>query len=254
MNRIQNKVVLITGATSGIGRACAIAFANKGAKVIIVGRRHEQLLQLQDELVNAAKVYVKQLDVRDKSDVDEFFESLPSEFKSIDILVNNAGLARGLEHVVAGDIDDWEAMLNTNVHGLIYVTKAVLKGMYAQKRGHIINISSISAVHHYANGAVYCASKAAVHAFSRALREECIEKNIRISEIMPGMVNTEFSQVRFHGNIARANSVYDGFEPLIAEDIADLVIYTSNLPAHVNLAETLILPTAQANAHKTYRG
>jgi NADP-dependent 3-hydroxy acid dehydrogenase YdfG len=145
-------------------------------------------------------------------------------------------------------------MLDTNVYGLLYVTKAVLKGMYAQKSGHIINVSSISAIHHYANGAVYCASKAAVHAFSRALREECIEKNIKVSEIMPGMVNTEFSQVRFHGDITRANSVYDGFEPLVADDIADLVTYISNLPANVNLAETLILPTAQANAHKTYRG
>ena len=256
MNRLKDKIVLVTGATSGIGYATSVAFANEGAKLIIVGRRSEQLMKLNDDLVknHATKVYARELDVRDKSQVDEFFETLPSEFRSIDVLVNNAGLARGLEHVVDGASSDWESMIDTNISGLIYMTKSVLKVMYPRQSGQIINIGSVAGIDYYANGAVYCATKAAVHAFSRALREECVEKNIRVCEIMPGMVNTEFSQVRFHGDKERADSVYNNVEPLLASDIADLIIYTANLPSHVNLAETVILPTAQANAHKTYRG
>ena len=255
-NRLQNKIVLITGATSGIGRETAIEFAKSGSKLILTGRRIDALNNLQQELVNTykTKVYIKQLDVREKKSVNEFFETIPNEFSNIDILINNAGLALGFEHAVDGDITDWETMIDTNILGLLYVTKSVLPNMNKNCRGHIINIGSVAGIDHYANGSVYCATKAAVHAFSRALREECIEKNIKVSEIMPGMTNTEFSQVRFHGDKERANNVYKGYEPLLASDIADLILYTANLPSHVNLAETVIMPTVQANAHKTYKG
>jgi NADP-dependent 3-hydroxy acid dehydrogenase YdfG len=256
MNRLHNKIVLITGATSGIGYASASAFAKQGAKLIIVGRREEKLFGLRDELIKnyAATIYAYTLDVRDKSQVDKFFAAIPDEFKTIDILLNNAGLALGLSHTIDSLIDDWEVMIDTNVKGLLYMTKSVLDIMYPRLMGHIINIGSLAGIDYYANASVYCASKAAVHAFSNALREECIEKNIRVSEILPGMVNTEFSQVRFNGDDERANNVYAGVEYLVADDIADLIVYTANLPAHINLAEALIMPTAQANSHKVYRG
>lgn len=256
MNRLKNKVVLITGATSGIGRASAEAFAKQGANLIIAARREGELLSLKDALIKnyGIKVYSYILDVRDKKSVDVFFESIPKDFKAIDILLNNAGLALGLSHTINSDMNDWEVMIDTNIKGLLYITRGVLSGMYERKQGHIINLGSIAGIDYYANGSVYCASKAAVHAFSGSLREECIEKNIKVSEILPGMVNTEFSKVRFHGDSNKADEVYKGVEPLVADDLADLIVYTANLPSHVNLSETVIMPTCQANAHKTFRG
>lgn len=256
INRLKGKVVLITGASSGIGRAAAAAFAERGARLILVARRAEMLRELKDELIQqyGIEVFTHVADVRDKGQVDSFFATIPASFKPINILLNNAGLALGLSHTVYSSIDDWEAMLDTNVKGLLYVTKATLELMYQQQHGHIINLGSIAGIYHYANASVYCASKAAVHAFSNALREECVEKNIKISEVMPGMVaNTEFSKVRFHGDQDKADSVYKGVEPLVPEDIADLIVYTANLPERVNLAESVIMPIAQANAHKTHR-
>ena len=249
MNRLQGKVVLVTGASSGIGMACARAFAAYGVKLILVARREDALNQLQSELAQqfGTKIYTQVLDVRDRQAVDSFFAALPREFASIDILINNAGLALGMAHTANSSIDDWENMISTNITGLLYITKATLAIMYAEERGHIINLGSIAGVMHYANASVYCATKAAVHAFSSALRQECVEKNIKISEVLPGLVNTEFSTVRFHGDKTRADSVYDKIEPLTAEDIADLVIYVANLPAHVNLAESLIMPSCQAS-------
>ena len=255
MNRLKDKTILITGASSGIGKAAARAFAAQGSKLILAARREQALVELKNELTNEfdSKIYIHALDVREKQQVDQFFGSIPDEFISIDVLLNNAGLALGLSHTIDSSIADWEDMINTNIKGLVYVTRATLELMYPLKRGHIINLGSIAGIDYYANGSVYCATKAAVHAFSGALREECVEKNIKVSEILPGMVNTEFSKVRFHGDIERADNVYKGVEPLVAEDLADLIAYMANLPAHVNLSETVIMPTCQANAHKTFR-
>lgn len=255
MNRLKDKIVLITGASSGIGRAAAEAFASSGAKLILTARREEVLNQLKDDLSKryGNSIFTYTLDVQDKSQIDKFFTSIPEEFSQIDVLLNNAGLALGLSHTVESDVNDWEVMIETNLKGLIYVTKATLAIMYPNQRGHIINLGSVAGVSYYANASVYCATKAAVHAFSCSLREECIEKNIKVSEIMPGMVNTEFSTVRFHGDKSRADNVYKGVEPLVAEDIADLILYVANLPAHVNLAESLIYPTAQSGPTKVHR-
>ncbi len=254
-NRLHDKTILITGASSGIGLATAHAFASKGSRLILAARRESALSILKQELIAkySIDVFTAKLDVQSYSQVSEFFKSIPEPFQNIDILINNAGLSLGLTDLAEGSLDDWETMIDTNVKGLLYVTKEVIDIMYKRKHGQIINIGSIAGIQPYAKGAVYCGVKAAVHALSRSLREECIEKNIKISEIMPGMVNTEFSTVRFHGNKQKADNVYSGIEPLLAEDIADLIVYTANLPRHVNLAETLILPTAQASPSKIYR-
>lgn len=248
MNRLKNKTVLITGASSGIGRASSEAFASHGAHLIVVARREAELTQLKNDLSSRfnVEVFSYALDVQNKQQIKDFFDKIPPQLQQIDILLNNAGLALELSPVMENNPDDWDTMLDTNVKGLFLMSKAVLATMYQKQSGHIINLGSVAGIHHYANGAAYCATKAAVHAFSNALREECIEKNIKISEVMPGMVNTEFSTVRFKGDNQRANNVYTGMTPLTAEDVADLIIYTANLPAHVNLAQSLIYPIAQA--------
>lgn len=248
MNRLKNKTVLITGASSGIGRASSEAFASHGAHLIVVARREAELTQLKNDLSSRfnVEVFSYALDVQNKQQIKDFFDKIPPQLQQIDILLNNAGLALELSPVMENNPDDWDTMLDTNVKGLFLMSKAVLATMYQKQSGHIINLGSVAGIHHYANGAAYCATKAAVHAFSNALREECIEKNIKISEVMPGMVNTEFSTVRFKGDNQRANNVYTGMMPLTAEDVADLIIYTANLPAHVNLAQSLIYPIAQA--------
>lgn len=253
-NRLKNKTVLITGVSSGIGEACAHRFATDEANLILVARKETTVTKLKSELLKQQphlKIHTALADVRDKSQVDALFSNLPPAFSNIDILINNAGLSLGLEHVAVGDNTDWETMIDTNIKGLMYVTHATLQGMYQRKSGHIINLGSIAGIFAYANGAAYCATKAAVHAYTRALREECIEKNIKVSEILPGAVNTEFSTTRFHGDKERADNVYKGFTPLVAADIADIISYTANLPTHVNMAEIVVMPSAQANAHKT---
>jgi 3-hydroxy acid dehydrogenase / malonic semialdehyde reductase len=250
-NRLQGKLVLITGASSGIGKACAKSFAEMGANLILAARRKDLLLKLKNDIlqenIGAINIDLLELDVRDQNLVSSVLNAYP-QLSQVDILINNAGLARGLDSLDKADILDLDTMLATNVNGLIYVTKNIIPHMITRNRGHIINIGSIAGIESYGNAATYCATKAAVHALSKSLRIEVAKHNIRISEIMPGAVNTEFSLVRFGQDRARADRVYDGFEPLVASDIAELILYTANLPEHVNLAETLILPTAQSTA------
>ena len=253
INRIKGKTVLITGASSGIGYASAIALAKLGANLILFARRIDRLDELKEKLENdfAIKVHTSALDVTHGKQVGIVFNCLPSEMQQIDILINNAGLAQGLDSLQNSVLDDIDRMVDTNIRGFIRILKASLPRM--TRGGHVINLGSISGNVAYANAAVYCATKHAVHAISRSLREELLESGIKVSEIMPGAVNTEFSAVRFHNDKERADQVYTGMQPLVAEDVADLIAYCANLPTHVNLAETLILPTAQSDNGKIYR-
>jgi 3-hydroxy acid dehydrogenase / malonic semialdehyde reductase len=232
------RIALVTGATSGIGRATAMALAKLGFHIIATGRRTDRLRELQQEITEVP-VLTLQFDVRDRATVNEAINSLPEEWRNVEVLVNNAGNAHGLAPVQHGDVDDWDAMLDINVKGLLYVTHAVLPLMMARKRGHIINIGSIAGKEVYANGNVYCASKFAVDAISRGMRIDLIQEGIKVSEVNPGLVETEFSEVRFKGDTERAASVYQGYEPLRAEDIAELIAFMVTRPAHVNLAEVL---------------
>ncbi|GGK65757.1 SDR family NAD(P)-dependent oxidoreductase [Rufibacter glacialis] len=241
------KIALVTGATSGIGRATAVSLAQQGFKIIATGRRTQRLQELSQQL-GQENVYPLEFDVRDKEAVQTAIAGLPPEWRSVDVLVNNAGNAHGLSNIQSGDLDDWEAMLDINVKGLLYVTKAVLPIMIERKSGHIINIGSIAGKEVYANGNVYCASKFAVDALSKAMRIDLIHEGLKVSEVNPGAVETEFSEVRFKGDTQRAATVYQGFEALQAEDIADLISFMVTRPKHVNLAEVLILPAAQASA------
>jgi 3-hydroxy acid dehydrogenase / malonic semialdehyde reductase len=241
------RIALVTGATSGIGRATAFALAKQGYHIIATGRRAERLQELQEQITEVP-VLTLQFDVRDREGVSNAINSLPEEWKAVEVLVNNAGNAHGLASIQNGDVADWDAMLDINVKGLLYVTHAVLPLMLARKKGHIINIGSIAGKEVYANGNVYCASKFAVDALSRGMRIDLVQEGIKVSEVKPGLVETEFSEVRFKGDKDRAASVYQGFEPLRAEDIADLIAFMVTRPAHINLAEVLILPAAQASA------
>lgn len=241
------QIALVTGATSGIGRATAVALAKQGYHIIATGRRAERLQELQEQITEVP-VLTLQFDVRDREGLSEAINSLPEEWKAVEVLVNNAGNAHGLAPVHSGDVEDWDAMLDINVKGLLYVTHAVLPLMLARKKGHIINIGSIAGKEVYANGNVYCASKFAVDAISRGMRIDLVQEGIKVSEVKPGLVETEFSDVRFKGDKDRAATVYQGYEPLRAEDIADLIAFMVTRPAHVNLAEALILPAAQASA------
>ncbi|GGG28428.1 SDR family NAD(P)-dependent oxidoreductase [Pontibacter amylolyticus] len=241
------RIALVTGATSGIGRATALALARLGFHIIATGRRTDRLQELQQEITEVP-VLTLQFDVRDRATVNEAIGSLPDDWKNVEVLVNNAGNAHGLAPVQHGDLDDWDAMLDINVKGLLYVTHAVLPLMIARKQGHIINIGSIAGKEVYANGNVYCASKFAVDAISKGMRIDLVQEGIKVSEVNPGLVETEFSEVRFKGDKERAAGVYQGYEPLRAEDIADLITFMVTRPAHVNIAEVLILPTAQASA------
>ncbi|MGA1977754.1 MAG: SDR family oxidoreductase [Bacteroidales bacterium] len=245
----MGKIIMITGATSGFGRATAIKFARDGYNIIITGRRKERLADLEKELrLHNVNVLALNFDVRNKKEVESSLKSLTGEWKNIDILVNNAGLAAGLSHINDGDIDDWERMIDTNVKGLLYVTRAVVPGMVARNSGHIINISSIAGKEVYENGNVYCASKHAVDALSKAMRIDLLKHNIKVTNIAPGMAETEFSIVRFHGDTEKAKEVYRGIDPLTAEDIADVIYFCAKLPAHVCINDLVITPTQQANA------
>lgn len=246
----MTKIALITGATSGIGEATAIEFAKHNYNLIITGRRAGRLLELAKKITVEYDVQVKTLvfDVRVKESVDEAIGSLSHEWKKVAILVNNAGLASGLDPIQDGDVDDWEKMIDTNVKGLLYVSKSVIPLMIENKKGHIVNISSIAGKEAYANGNVYCATKHAVEALSKSMRIDLLKEGIRVSSVSPGMVDTEFSQVRFHGDTKRAEDVYKGFEPLHAEDIAETIWFIASRPAHVNINDVLIMPTVQASA------
>lgn len=245
----MTKTILITGATSGIGKSSAIRFASNGYRLIITGRRKELLEELKKELTKTYQVEVLTLnfDVRDKNEVANAINTLPQEWKSIDILVNNAGLASGLGAIQDGDIDDWEKMIDTNVKGLLYVTRAVSPIMIAQGSGHIINIGSIAGKEVYANGNVYCATKHAVDALTKAMRIDMLLHNIKVTQIAPGAAETEFSLVRYHGDADKAKAVYNGFTPLTPDDIADAIWYVATVPAHVNINDMVIMPAAQAS-------
>lgn len=243
-------IALITGATSGIGKASAEIFAKNGYDLIITGRRGGRLAEIGSHLEKEYKVKVCKLefDVRKLAEVKKNISTLPPAFREIDILVNNAGLASGLSTIQDGDIDDWEKMIDTNIKGLLYITKEVAALMIPRKKGHIINIGSVAGKEVYANGNVYCASKHAVDALNKGMRIDLLQHNIRVSAVNPGMVETEFSVVRFHGDEERAKKVYMGLQPLTAQDIAETIFWIASRPAHVNINDVIIMPTAQANA------
>ena len=242
----MNKTILITGATSGIGKATAIHFAALGARLILCERRQERLNQLKEELPTV--VHTLNFDVRDKASVFKAIDSLPESFKNIDVLLNNAGNAHGLHDVIEANLDDWDTMIDGNVKGVMYVTKAILPFMTERKSGHIINVGSIAGLEVYPKGNVYCASKAALNAFTQGLRIDLNPLGIRVGAVHPGLVETEFSEVRFKGNINRAKSVYSQLEALQAEDIANTIAFMVHAPKHVTIADITVLPTDQANA------
>lgn len=244
------KIVLITGATSGIGEACAKIFAAQNYNLIITGRRSDRLEALAGDIMSSFKnrVYTLIFDVRDKLSVVNALNALPPEWKQVDVLVNNAGLCLGLDPINEGDTDDWDTMIDTNIKGLLYVSRTVSPWMVARKSGHIINIGSIAGKQTYANGNVYCATKHAVDSLNEAMRIDLLPHKIRVSAIHPGAVDTEFSVIRFKGDHDRARKVYEGYEALVAEDIADAIWYMVSRPPHVNVNDMLIMPLAQANA------
>lgn len=243
------KIALITGASSGIGEACAHLFAQQGYHLILLGRRENLLEKIAHHLADKYAIEVKkiQADVRDKENINYVLETLPANWKNVDVLINNAGLSQGLDPIDKGDTDDWDNMIDTNIKGLLYVSKVVSNWMVAQKKGHIINIGSIAGKEVYPNGNVYCATKHAVDALNKAMRIDLLPHGIRVTAIHPGAVETEFSLVRFKGDEGRAKKVYDGFEPLVAQDIAEAIWFAVSRPAHVNINDMLIMPTAQAN-------
>jgi len=247
----MNKTVLITGATSGIGKACAVKFADAKCNIIITGRRKERLLQVKAELEKTYGVEVLALcfDVQDRDAVNAALANLPEPWQKIDVLINNAGLALGRDSFEAADMEDWETMLNTNVHGLLYVSKAVLPYMLPHKKGHIVNMGSVAGKEVYEKGNVYCASKFAVDAITKAMRIDLLKNNIKVTGIHPGAVETEFSLVRFKGEEATAKAAYTGLTPLTPEDIAETVFYCVNLPDHVCINDLVITCTQQAGTY-----
>ena len=247
------KTAFVTGASSGIGRATAVALAAAGFRLVVAGRRRERLAALAAELA-PAPVRILVFDVADRAAVNAAIESLPVEFQVIDVLVNNAGNAHGLAPIQSGDPADWDRMLDSSVRGLLNVTRAVLPGMTARQSGFIVNVGSIAGHEAYANGNVYCASKAAVAMLTKTMRLDLLPLGIKVAEVNPGAVETEFSEVRFKGDKARAAKVYDGYQPLRAEDVAEVIAFVVTRPAHVNVAEVLLLPAAQAAAAVIHKG
>jgi len=247
----MNKIVFITGATAGFGEACAHTFAANGYALILNGRRLERLQALQQKLEQQfnTKSYLLPFDVQDQSAVFENISQLPEEWRTIDVLVNNAGLALGRDHFQDALLEDWNQMIDTNVKGLLYVSKAVLPFMIPHKKGHIINVGSIAGKEVYEKGNVYCASKHAVDAISKAMRIDLLQHGIKVTAIHPGAAETEFSLVRFKGNEETAKSVYQGYQPLSAQDVADVIFYTTTLPAHVCINDLVITCTQQANSY-----
>jgi NADP-dependent 3-hydroxy acid dehydrogenase YdfG len=244
----MNKIVLITGATSGIGLGCARKFAENGDKLILTGRNEHKLAEIRKELVGkGCQVLTLAFDVRDREKAKQYINDLPEEWQAIDVLVNNAGLALGLEPEYEGNLDDWETMIDTNIKGLLTMTRLVVPGMIERGRGHVINVGSVAGDAAYAGGNVYCATKAAVKTLTDGLRIDVADTPIRVTNLKPGLVETNFSNVRFKGDEERAKKLYTGIKPLTGDDIADVAVYAANAPAHVQIAEVLILATHQAS-------
>ncbi|HEY2859622.1 MAG TPA: SDR family NAD(P)-dependent oxidoreductase [Terracidiphilus sp.] len=246
----KGKIVFVTGASAGIGAATALAFAAEGARLLLAARRAGRLAEVASMALarGAQAVHSIDLDVRDHRSVQNAIDSLPEEWASIDILVNNAGLSRGLDKLYMGRIEDWEEMIDTNVKGLLYVTRSVVPGMVVRGHGHVINLGSTAGEVTYPNGAVYCATKAAERAINDGLRQDVLGTPVRVTTVDPGMVETDFSLVRFHGDRERASKVYKGIKPLVAEDVADAILWAASRPAHVNIARILLTPVQQANS------
>jgi len=255
VDHLRDRVVFITGASSGIGRSCARVFARAGAKILMAARRAERLAALAGELRAefGTAVYDFALDVRRQPEVEKTLAALPAEWQAVDVLVNNAGLSRGLDKLPEGLLSDWEEMIDTNLKGLLYVTKAVLPGMIARGRGHVINLGSVAGHEVYPGGNVYCATKSAVNALTRALRLDLLGTPLRVTTVDPGMVETEFSLVRFHGDAPRAAKVYQGLRPLGPDDIAEVIAFCAARPPHVNINEVILMPQAQASATMVHR-
>ena len=247
----MSKICLKTGASSGIGRACAAIFASNGYKLILIARREERLNEIKKEL-DAPCICIK-ADVRVHAEVQQAIGHLPEDWKKIDVLVNNAGLAAGLDKFDEGNLMDWEQMIDTNIKGLMYVSKEIIPLMEKNGKGHIINLSSTAGKEVYAMGNVYCASKHAVEALSKGMRIDLLEKNIKVTNIAPGMVETEFSMVRFKGDQDRADAVYKGLKPLRGQDVAEVIYFSTTLPDHVNINDLTLTPTAQANSYYNLR-
>ena len=245
---LKNKIALITGATSGIGEAVARMFASAGAKLILVARRQERLEQLADELSNGSSTYLLSLDVRDRHSVESAISNLPADWSSIDILINNAGLSRGLDKLHEGSFQDWSEMIDTNIKGLLYLTRLIVPGMVSRGTGHVVNLGSTAGHQTYPNGNVYCATKAAVRVISEGLKQDLLGTPVRVSSVDPGLVETEFSQVRFRGDTERAKKVYQGLTPLTPADVADVIFFCVTRPPHVNISEVLLMPTDQAGS------
>lgn len=252
---LSDRLVLITGATAGIGLSCAVAFARRGANLVLTGRRFERLVELKEELEegHGVQVAIERLDVRDRAGVEEFVARLVTEGSIPDILVNNAGLSRGLDLLHEGLVEDWEEMIDTNVKGLLYMSRALLPHMVHRDSGHVINIGSTAGHLVYPRGNVYNATKFAVRALTEGMNLDVAGTRVRVSSVDPGLVETEFSQVRFHGDTERADKVYAGLTPLSPDDIADIVCYVASAPPHVNIAQTVVYPTAQRNAYVVHR-
>jgi NADP-dependent 3-hydroxy acid dehydrogenase YdfG len=252
---LKGKLVFVTGASSGIGAATALAFAAEGARLLLAARRADKLAEVASAALDrgADAVHTIVLDVRSREAVQQAIEALPPAWSAIDILVNNAGLSRGLEKLYEGCIDDWEEMIDTNVKGLLYVTRAVVPGMVERGRGHVINLGSIAGEMTYPGGAVYCATKAAERSINDGLRQDVLGTPIRVTTVDPGMVETEFSKVRFHGDRERAAKVYSGIKPLKAEDVAEVIVWAASRPEHVNIARVLLTPVQQANSLLNHR-
>ncbi|MFZ2055529.1 MAG: SDR family oxidoreductase [Candidatus Aminicenantales bacterium] len=255
MISLKNKVVLITGASSGIGRSCAVAFAREGARLILAARRNERLEELGIELKCklGEDIFFLVFDVRDQPAVERGISGLPAEWAEIDVLVNNAGLSRGLDKLHEGKLEDWEEMIDANIKGLLYVSRAVIPGMVKRGGGYVINIGSIAGHEVYPGGNVYCATKFAVGALSKGMRLDLSGTGLRVSQVSPGMVETEFSLVRFRGDKGRAEKVYQGLTPLSPDDIADAVVYCATRPVHVNISEMIVMPTDQASTTMVHR-
>lgn len=255
MSDLRGAVVCITGTSSGIGAACAAAFAREGAHLLLVARRKPRVDELARRLTaeHRIRAFTAELDVRNQASVETFFGFLPPEWLSIDVLVNNAGLSRGLHPLHEGKLEDWEEMIDTNIKGLLYVTRAVLPGMVRRNRGQVINIGSIAGRDTYPGGNVYSATKFAVRGLTRSMRMDLLGTAIRVCSVDPGLVETEFSRVRFHGDMERASKTYLGMKPLTPEDVADVVLFCALRPPHVNIAEVLLTPTDQASATMVHR-
>lgn len=245
---VANKIVFITGASSGIGLATARLFAAQGARLLLAARRRDRLTAEASSLNGAAGVHTLQLDVTDAAAVQQVIDSLPAPWQNIEILINNAGLSRGLDKLHEGKLQDWNEMIDTNVKGLLYATRAVVPGMVERGRGHVVNLGSTAGRMTYPNGAVYCATKAAERSITEGLREDLLGTPVRVTTVDPGMVETEFSEVRFRGDKARAAKVYENITPLTPDDVADAIHYAVTRPLHVNISEILLTPVAQANS------